>query len=217
MPCPYCGADNRKSARPSLALVFDFGGVLFDWNPRYLFRPLFGDDPDTVEGFLTEIGFNEWNLQQDQGRTFAEAVAELSRRFPHYADYIKAFDERWEETIRGPIQPTVETLRALKQAGYPLYGLSNWSAETFRRIRHQYAFLDWFDAIVISGEVRLVKPDPGIFRLLLDRIGRGAEECLLIDDSEANIAAADQLGFMTIRFVTPEQLDETLHRLGILT
>ncbi len=197
------------------AIVFDFGGVLIDWNPRYLYQKLF-NDPLAMEGFLTEIGFVEWNMLQDKGRPFAEAVSELSERFPHYADLIKAYKDRWEESIGGPIQSTVDLLYSLKQAGYSLYGLSNWSAETFERIRNKHEFLSWFEDIVISGEVKMVKPDPRIYSVLLERIGRPAQECLFIDDSEPNIAVALELGFKTIRFESAQQLEETLYGMGLL-
>ena len=205
-----------QSERPSPAIIFDFGGVLLDWDPRYLYQKLFENDADATERFLSEIGFVEWNLEQDRGRPFAVAIQELTERFPHYADLIKVYDERWEESIGGAIQPTVDLLGALKQAGYALYGLSNWSAETFWRIRHQHGFLDWFDDIVLSGEVCITKPDPRIYAVMLERIGRPANECLFIDDSEANIAVAEQLGFKTIWFKSPEQLQSELIRLGLL-
>jgi 2-haloacid dehalogenase len=197
-------------------VVFDLGGVLLDWNPRYLYQHLFNRNSDGMERFLTEIGFTEWNLEQDRGRPFDLAVAELSARFPHYADLIEAYIDRWEETIAGPIEGSVEILRELKQTGSALYGLSNWSRETFHRIRPRYQFLDWFEAIVISGEVQLVKPDPRIYQVLLRRIGRQAPECCFIDDSEPNVAAAARLGFKAIRFESPEQLRGELRRLGIL-
>ncbi|HEX8144454.1 MAG TPA: HAD family phosphatase [Pyrinomonadaceae bacterium] len=200
----------------SPAIVFDFGGVLLDWNPHYLYLKLFDDNHEEVERFLKEIGFAEWNLLQDRGRPFAVAVAELAERFPHHAELIRAYDERWEESVSGCIQPTVDILYALKQSGYALYGLSNWSAETFERIRHKHPFLDWFEEIVISGEVELIKPDPRIYAVLLDRIGRRAEECLFIDDAEANINVAARLGFKTILFESPRQLANELHRLGLL-
>lgn len=198
------------------AIIFDFGGVLLDWNPRYLYRKLFDDDHEAVERFLVEIGFSEWNLKQDEGRPFSVAIAELSERFPQHADLIKAYDERWEESMGGEIGPSVEILYALKRAGHTLYGLSNWSAETFRRIRHKHAFMDLFEAIVLSGEVKVIKPDPRIYALLLDKVNRPAEECLFIDDSEMNVAAAGRLGFQTIRFESPEQLESELRRLGLL-
>ena len=196
--------------RRTPAIIFDFGGVLIDWNPRYLYNQLFDNDADAMERFLTEIGFVEWNTEQDRGRPFAVAVTELSERFPHYADYIRAYDERWEESVGGAIEGTVALLGALKRAGFALYGLSNWSAETFRRIRHRHPFFDLLDEIVLSGEVQMVKPDPRIYTVLLERIKRPAAECLFIDDSEANIAVAEELGFQTIRFTSPEQLGREL-------
>src|SRR5258708_3757613 len=198
------------------ALVFDFGGVLMDWNPRHLYRRFFENDPDGMEQFLTEIGFAEWNMQQDRGRPFSVAVAQLSAQFPHRADLIRAFDEHWDESIAGTIQPTVEILQTLRQAGYPLYGLSNWSAETFQRVRHKYEFFNLFDLILLSGEVELVKPDPEIYQRLLHMINRPAEECLFIDDSQPNIETANRLGFKTIHFTSPEHLAAELQRLHVL-
>jgi 2-haloacid dehalogenase len=207
----------NKHHNSAPAIVFDFGGVLLEWNPHLVYGKYFNDDPGAIDRFLQEIGFAEWNLQQDKGRPFAEAVTVLSRQFPQYAHLIQAYDDRWEESIVGPIQPTVDILHLLKQSGHTLYALSNWSAETFPRIRHKYDFLDWFEDILVSGEVKLVKPDPRIFQVFLKRTGRTAEECLLIDDSEANIAAAGQLGFQTIRFETAHKLREDLLQRGLLT
>ena len=201
--------------RPS-AIVFDFGGVLMDWNPRHLYRKLI-DDPEEMERFFEEIGLDAWNLEQDRGRPFSEGVAILSRQFPHRAELIAAFHERWEETVTGPIEPSVEILRELKELGYPLYGLSNWSAETFGLVRPRHSFFDWFDLIVLSGEERVVKPEPAIFEILLQRTGRTAGECLFIDDSAVNIAGAEAVGLQTIRFESPEALRAELVERGVLT
>lgn len=197
------------------AIVFDFGGVLFDWNPHYLYRKYF-NDAEAVERFLSTIGFAEWNAQQDRGRPFAQAVAELSAQFPEHADLIRAYDERWIESLGGVIQPTVDILRSLKEAGYPLYALSNWSAEKYQLVRARYEFLSWFQDIVISGAVKIAKPDPRIFELLLGKIKQPAENCLLIDDSVDNIEVARGLGFATIRLESPEQLRMELVQLGLL-
>lgn len=197
------------------AIVFDFGGVLFDWNPRYLYRKFFAGDEGAMERFLEEIEFSEWNLQQDAGRPFSEAVADGCRRHPEHCELIRAYDTRWEESLAGPIQATVEILHGLKQAGYPLFALSNWSMEKFNLVRHKYEFLDWFETIVISSDVRLVKPDERIFTLLLHRIDRTAGECLLVDDSTENILVARELGFNTIHYRSPGQLQGDLCRLGI--
>lgn len=198
------------------AFIFDFGGVIFDWDPRYLYRKFFDGDTEAMERFLVEIDFFQWNLQQDEGRPFAEAVSQLSERFPQYTELIRAYRERWEESIQGPIQPTLDILSRLKRAGYPLYALSNWSAETYQLIRPRYDFFDWFDCILVSGEARVAKPDPRIYTLFLEKIHRKAEECLFIDDSESNVQAARQLGFQVVRFESPAQLEAELRQMGLL-
>ncbi|HLO17266.1 MAG TPA: HAD family phosphatase [Anaerolineales bacterium] len=198
------------------AIIFDFGNVLLEWNPRYIYKRYFPDDPEGMERFFKEINFSDWNLQLDKGLPFAEGVAVLSREFPHYSRLIQAFHEHWIDSVGGPVTGTVDILKRLKQAGYPLYGLSNWSAETFPHMRRKHNFFDLLDDIVISGEVGHVKPDPEIFQILLNKIGTPAQECLFIDDALPNIQQAQKMGFMTIHFQSPEQLATTLHELKIL-
>ncbi len=199
-----------------MAIVFDFGGVLFDWSPRYLYKKYFNGDVDAIDCFLAEVGFYEWNDEQDRGRSFAEAIREISQRFPQYERLIRAYDEEYEESIGGTIQTSVDLLRSFKQAGYPLYALSNWSVEKFEVIRPKYAFLDWFDDILISAEVKLIKPDPRIFSVFLERAGRTAPDCLFIDDSWENVAVASQMGFKAIYYQSPEQLKQDLRQYKLL-
>jgi len=202
----------EKSAAQKPAIVFDFGGVLMDWDPRYLYRKLF-DSEEQVESFLREIDFFEWNVKQDAGRPFDAAIAELCEQFPQYCELIAAYDQRYEESLSDPIHGTVEILRRLKEAGYPLYGLSNWPDGKFQGVRHKFPFLEWFDDIVISGAVKLAKPDPRIFELLLERIGRPAQECVFIDDSAKNIAVAKEMGFKAIQFAGPDHLEQALSKM----
>jgi len=197
------------------AIVFDYGNVLIEWNPRYVYRRYFSDE-ESMERFLHEVNFMEWNAQQDKGRTFAEGVAALSKEFPQHAHLIQAYHDHWKDSIGVACWETVEIMKQLKQAGYSLYGLSNWSAETFPYAREKYDFFHLFDDMVISGEVRQIKPHPEIFGILLDKIGRPAQECLFIDDSLANIQQAQKMGFATIHFQSSEQLRTTLNELGIL-
>ena len=197
------------------AIIFDFGGVLLEWDPHALYRN-FIEQPQQIDQFLAEVGFATWNAEQDRGRPFAEGVAELSRQFPHRAQLIRAYHDHWEDSIVGPIPGSVAILRKLKRAGYPLYGLSNWSAETFPRVRNKYAFFDLLDDIILSGDVKMIKPDPAIFNLLLTRIGYAAHNCLLIDDSRANVVTAKSLGFNTVHFKSPPQLESELQQLGLL-
>ena len=205
----------RKREEP--ALVFDLGGVLIDWNPRHLYRKLFDGDEVAMERFLTDICSQDWNLRQDAGRPFAEGVDDLVAEYPEHETLIRAWHERWPETMRGAIEETVELLAELKTEGYPLFALSNWSAETFHYAREQFDFIDWFDAMVISGEVKVAKPDPRIFDALLERAGRRAEQCLFVDDSETNVAAARRLGFDAVLFESAASLRSELARRGILS
>lgn len=211
MPDAPCYGDEMEG---SLTVVFDLGGVLIDWNPRYLYRRLI-DDEAAIERFLTSICTQAWNETFDAGRPFADGVAELCARHPEHAPLIESFDTRWTEMVRGPIDGTVRHLDALARAGTPLFALSNWSAEKFPRVREQYTFFDHFRAIVISGEIGVIKPDPRAFQALLERAGRPPAACLLIDDSETNVRAADRLGFRTIHFESPDQLANALSAHGL--
>lgn len=197
------------------AVIFDFGGVLIEWDPRNLYRRYF-DDAESMERFLEEIDFMEWNLLQDKGRPFAEGVADLTARFPQHADLIRAYHEHWEESIGKPITPVIEILKRVKAAGWPVYGLSNWSMETFPITREKHHFFDLLDDYLLSGEVKLVKPDPAIFQRMLEKIGRKPEECVFIDDNPANVVAARALNIVTIQYRSPEQLERELQGLGIL-
>jgi 2-haloacid dehalogenase len=191
---------------PITTLIFDFGGVLIEWDPRNLYRRYF-DAPQAMEQFLAEVDFMGWNAHQDKGRSFVEGVAELTARFPQYAPLIHAYHEHWEESIGEPITATINIVKRLKQAGWPVYGLSNWSTETFPIVRQKHDFFDLLDGYLISGEVKLVKPDPAIFQVMLDKIGRTAQECLFIDDSLPNIETARRLGFACIHYQSPILLE----------
>jgi 2-haloacid dehalogenase len=201
---------------PIKAIIFDYGNVLLKWDPRNIYQHFFPNDLEGMERFLREVNFADWNLQQDKGRPFVEGVAILSQQFPHYSHLIQAFHDHWIDSVGGPVAGTVDILKKLKQAGYPLYGLSNWSAETFPHARKKHDFFDLFDDMVISGEVGHVKPDPEIFQILLDKIGKPAKECLFIDDALPNIHQAQKMGFAVIHFQSPEQLESALRALKII-
>lgn len=198
------------------AVVFDLGGVLIDWNPRYLYRKLFAGDEAGMEAFLAEVTTAEWNAQQDAGRPWNEAVEALAAEHPDRRGLIAAFWHRWDEMLGGPIEPTVAIVEELRDASVRLFALTNWSAETFPIARQRFPFLGWFEGIVVSGEVKAAKPDERIFRHLIERYGLDPAETLFIDDSRANVAVADALGFQTIRYETPEQLRARLGELGLL-
>ncbi|MFI5076787.1 MAG: HAD family hydrolase [Vicinamibacteria bacterium] len=203
------------SRRPA-AVIFDLGGVLIDWNPRYLYRTLFGGDTAAMEHFLTHVCSPAWNHKQDAGRSFADGCAELVREFPDARPLIEAWRERFDETMAGPIAGTVEILAALRERGVPIYALSNWWAETFPIARARFDFLDWFDGIVISGELGVAKPDARIFAHLLATYGLRADATVFVDDLPANIAAAAAAGMRPILFTDPAALRASLRELDLL-
>lgn len=198
------------------AVVFDLGGVLIDWNPRYLYRSLFDGDEVAMERFLAEVCTPAWNLQLDAGWPLGEAVDALARLHPAQRDLIAAYDERWPEMLGGPIAATVEVLADLRRGGVRIAALTNWSADTFPIARSLYPFLCWFETIVVSGEEGVCKPDPRIYQLVLERIGMGAGSIVFIDDAAVNVAAAAALGMTALRFQDPGTLRCDLEAFGLL-
>jgi 2-haloacid dehalogenase len=205
-----------RVASPRRVVVFDLGGVLIEWNPRYLYRKLFGGDDAAMESFLADVCTVGWNERQDAGRSFADAVAELRPHHPDKLELIEAFGRRFGEMIPGSIDGSVDILAELKRAEVPLYALTNWSAETFDAQRHRFDFLRWFDGIVVSGEEGVIKPDPRIFRILLERYRVAPETAVFIDDNPGNAAAATSLGIHGIHFRSPALLRGELEALGFL-
>jgi 2-haloacid dehalogenase len=201
---------------PVTAAVFDLGGVLIDWDPRHLYRRLFDGDDAAMEAFLADVCNASWNALQDAGRPWDEATAELVARHPEQRLLIEAYRARWPEMLAGPIGATVGILGELRRAGVPLFALSNWSAETFPVARERYEFLSWFDAVVISGEVGICKPDPRIYRHLLAANGLDAASTLFVDDHAANVEAAAALGFVALPFRGAPKLRADLEALGLL-
>jgi 2-haloacid dehalogenase len=195
-------------------VVFDIGNVLLHWDVRLLYRRIFSD-PAVMEDFLTRVLPPEWNLEQDRGRSWHEAEAERIALFPEHATAIRAFRARWHETVPHAIDGTVEILAALKNAGVPLYAITNFAPDTFREAQARFPFLaDSFIDIVISGDERLIKPDPAIYRVLLERQKLQAADCVFIDDSQKNVDAAASLGFKALLFTSPDRFAGDLRELG---
>lgn len=190
-------------------IVFDLGGVLLDWNRRYLYQKIF-TDPKELNYFLENVCSLEWNAPTDVDKSFLDATDELVLKFPEYEEQIRLYFPRWEEMIGGGIPGTVEILQELKDLGYPLAVLSNWSSETFPRVKEQYEFINWFSPLVVSGYIGYKKPDPEPFQILLHELGRDAGDCLFIDDMEDNIQEARRQGFEVIHFTSPEKLRQEL-------
>jgi 2-haloacid dehalogenase len=182
-------------------LIFDLGGVVVDWSPRYLFDRLI-PDPRRRDYFLTEVCPPWWNAELDRGRSFAEAVRERCELFPDWSASIQAYWRRWPEMLAGLIPGMPRLVDELRAAGAPLYAITNWSAETFPLARERFPVLRAFDgAVVVSGEVGLLKPDPEIYELALRRFGLDRRSCLFIDDNEPNVLGARRVGIAATRFV----------------
>jgi 2-haloacid dehalogenase len=196
------------------AILFDLGGVLIDWNPRYLYHQVYG--AAETEFFLANVCTSSWNLAMDKGRPFAEAIPEKQKAWPEYHEAIQWWETRWEDMLKGPIPGTVELLAELKARDFPLYALTNWSAETFPLARERYDFLSWFREIVVSGEVGLVKPDPLIFQFAVERCGFQPGNTVFVDDVLANVEAARTLGFDAIPFTGAASLRRSLVERGLL-
>jgi 2-haloacid dehalogenase len=208
------GHAETPSAGPPTSVVFDLGGVLVDWDPRYLYRQLL--PADEVEDFLDEVDFMAWNHRADAGGRWADAVAEHAERFPHRAELLAAYPARFRESLRGEVPGSVELLRDLHRAGIRLFALTNWSAETFPQARAMFAFLSLFEDVVVSGEERLTKPDLAVFRLVLDRHHLDPARTAFVDDSPRNVAAAAGAGMHAVLFTDPMTLRRDLRRLGLL-
>ena len=195
-------------------IIFDFGGVLIDWNPRYMYRDEFEESAE-MEHFLEKVCTDDWNLQQDKGRSLEEGTRILQDEFPEHAVKIRLYYDQWEKMIKGDIPQNVAVLRELKEK-YKLYGLTNWSAETFPIVFKRYPFFTLFDGIVISGVEKMIKPDKKIFELMLERYHLKAENSLFIDDNRNNIQAAKEMGFATIHVQEKTDLKTELHAMGLI-
>ena len=197
-------------------VVFDLGGVLIDWNPEYVYRQIF-PDPAQRKWFFEEICTPDWNEEQDGGRSLEEGTQLLVGRFPDHASSIRAYYDRWEEMLSGPIEGSVEILRHLKfNTPTKLYALTNWSAETFPLALQRFEFLHWFDGRVVSGEEKTRKPFKDIYEKLIRRFSIIPAESIYIDDNLRNLDPAKALGFHTVHFQDPAQFAKTLTQAGLL-
>ena len=191
-------------------IVFDFGGVLIDWNPVYLYKKVF-DTEEEINYFLDHVCRYDWNLLQDAGRPLAEGTRLLQQIHPEYADEIAMYYGRWEEMLGGTLDEQVKLIKLLKKK-YKVYGLTNWSAETLPLAMKRYEFFHDLDGIVVSGDEKIVKPDRKLYEILLDRYAIHADESLFIDDNAANIETARELGFRVMHFAGGANLEEWLQK-----
>lgn len=196
-------------------IIFDFGGVVMDWDPRYFFKDHFNDD-EKMEYFLKNIVTDEWNGEQDRGRTLAEGTELQVKKHPDWEKEIRAYYDNWTTMLKSDIPHNVAVLRKLEHSKYELFGLTNWSAETFPYALENYDFFTIFkEKIVVSGTEKLIKPDPTIWNLLLNRYQIKAEESVFIDDNAKNIEVAKSLGFICVHIKEDTDLEKELRELGV--
>lgn len=196
-------------------VIFDFGGVVMDWNPRYFFKTYFNDD-EKMEFFLKNIATAEWNIEQDRGRSLQEGTEIQIAKFPDWEKEIRAYYDNWTTMLKGDIPENVAVLRKLEHSDYELFGLTNWSEETFPYALKNYDFFKVFkDKIVVSGTEKLIKPNPEIWKILLNRYQIKAKESVFIDDNFKNIEVAENLGFICIHIKENTDLENELRDLGL--
>lgn len=197
-------------------IIFDLGGVLIDWNPKYVYREIFNGDEEKVNWFLDNICTMDWNVAHDAGRPLAEGTELLVKNFPQYEEWIRIYYDRWPDMLGGPITESVKLFSQLKSADrYNLLALTNWSAETFPVALKRYDFLQDFDGIVVSGEEKTRKPFPEIYEIVLNRFELTPNKSLFIDDNLDNVIAAKDLGINGIHFHGPKQLKMALKDFGV--
>ena len=197
-------------------IIFDLGGVLIDWNPEYLYRKIFSDKND-LRYFLENICTSSWNQEQDAGYPIVQATAELVAKYPQYDAEIKAYYGRWQEMLGGYDEKCVAILEKLhQQKNFRLFGLTNWSGETFHTAKKMYPFLDLFKGIVVSGDEKVKKPDPRLYQILIDRYDIQPGKSIFIDDTRINVEIAVDMGFQTIHFLSANQLLDELQKLGLM-
>lgn len=198
-------------------IIFDLGGVLVDWNPRYVFDDKYFDTKEKLDQFFAEVCSLDWNEEQDAGRSIVEATQELIKKYPDWEKSIRDYYGRWTEMLKGPINGTVEIFRELKESGrYKIYALTNWQTGLFDIALVRYNFLHWFDGRVVSGEEKTRKPFPEFYERLLTRYQVDRSKAFFIDDNTRNVKAAEALGIKSHLFTDPTELRKELVSLGVL-
>ncbi len=190
-------------------IIFDFGNVLVQWHPELIYGEYFGDEAKAW-WFLRHVADNEWRGRIDAGESTAACIDELKARQPEYTEAIELYRSRWREMLTGEVPGMREVINELRAKGYEIYGLTNWSMETFPAARERFGILQMIDRYVVSGAERLIKPDYRLFHVLLNRYGLKAGECVFVDDNPDNVAAAETLGMKGIVFTGAEALRKQL-------
>lgn len=198
-----------------IGVLWDVGNVIVRWDPRTLYAKIF-QEPDACDRFLSRVCTLAWHAETDRGVPAEENTRRLIEQHPHHETEIRAWWDRWDEMFSGAIEETHEAMEALAARGVPQFGLTNMAGPVWPTIAAKAPAVRHMTDVVVSGDEGLIKPDPAIYRLACDRAGLAPNQLLFVDDSAANIAAADDLGFHTLHFTDPAALNPTLERHGLL-
>lgn len=190
-------------------IIFDFGNVLVQWHPELIYKEHFGDEAKAW-WFLRHVADNEWRGRIDAGESSDACIRELKAKYPEYVDAVELYRSHWKEMLTGEVPGMRELLLELKSKNYEIYGLTNWSMETFPEARKHFGILQMIDRYVVSAEEHLIKPDPRLFQILLDRYQLKAEDCIFVDDNPDNVAAACRMGMHGIHFIGADDLRQKL-------
>ena len=190
-------------------IIFDFGNVLVEWHPERVYGEYFGDEAKAW-WFLRHVTDLDWRQRIDAGESQEACIVELQGRYPEYREAIELYRSKWREMLTGEVPGMRDIINELRVKGYELYGLTNWSMETFPEARQHFGILQLIDRYVVSGAERLVKPDPRLFQVLLDRYSLQAQDCIFVDDNPDNVAAASKMGMEGIVFHGAEDLRKKL-------
>ena len=191
-------------------IIFDFGNVLVEWHPERIFGEYFGDEAKAW-WFLRHVADNTWRLRIDAGESQEACIRELQGQYPDYSEAIELYRSHWREMLTDEMPGMRQLIGDLMADGWQLYGLTNWSMETFPEARRRFTILQLIDRYVVSAQEHLVKPDPRLFRVLLDRYHLKAEECIFVDDNPDNVAAANNIGIHGILFTGADNLRKTIN------
>jgi len=206
-----------KTPSPQInAVIFDIGNVLVRWDPRLAYAPLFQGREEDLDYFLNEVCSLDWHTRHDQGMSFRDNIRNRQQEFPEYADMIARFETEWDNMFDGVIEGTVDLLYQLRDRHYPLFGLTNFAAGKYTDFCRKYSFMSLFEDVIVSGVEKVTKPDPRIYRILLDRTAIAAERTLFIDDRQENLRAAEKFGLQTHLFIDAETLAQDMADRGIL-
>lgn len=198
-------------------IIWDLGGVLIDWNPKYVFNENYFESEEKRNYFFRHICTSDWNEEQDAGRSIVEATQLLVSEFPDWEKPIRDYYGRWTDMLNGPLQETVDIFRKLKESNkFKQYALTNWQANLFDIALVRYDFLHWFHGRVVSGEEKTRKPFPEFYQRLLSRYNVDPARAIFIDDNLRNVKAAEGLGIRSIHFQNPEQLKQEFSNINIL-